>query len=306
MANTVQHRLRDWLLSLYQHLLPQHTLSQLMYRLTRHRIAGLTGLQIRLFARIFGVNLKEAESSSPKDYPHFNAFFTRALSKGARPMADSADAVVSPADGCISQLGSLTDDRLLQAKGWSYNLVELLGGSESRAAPFRGGQFATLYLSPKDYHRIHMPLSGHLREMTYLPGRLFSVSPKTVNGIHNLFARNERVVNIFDTEAGPLAMVLVGAIFVGSIETVWAGQITPPYRHQPYHQLYEGDKGISLTKGQEMGRFNMGSTVILIFPPDTIHWQSELQAEMPVLMGQPLGQLITAVRAEMEKKRASA
>ncbi|ABA59342.1 Phosphatidylserine decarboxylase [Nitrosococcus oceani ATCC 19707] len=306
MANTVQHRLRDWLLSLYQHLLPQRTLSQLMYRLTRHRIVWLTGLQIRLFARIFGVNLKEAEFSSPKDYPHFNAFFTRALGKEARPIADSADAVVSPVDGCISQLGSLTDDRLLQAKGWSYNLVELLGGSKSRAAPFRGGQFATLYLSPKDYHRIHMPLAGHLREMTYLPGRLFSVSPKTVNGIHNLFARNERVVNVFDTEAGPLAMVLVGAIFVGSIETVWAGQITPPYRHQPHHQLYEGEKAISLAKGQEMGRFNMGSTVILIFPPDTIHWQSELQAEMPVRMGQPLGQLITAVQTEVEKQWANA
>ncbi|ADE13626.1 phosphatidylserine decarboxylase [Nitrosococcus halophilus Nc 4] len=306
MASAAQHRLRDWLLSLYQYLLPQHTLSRLMYRLTRHRIAWLTGLQIRLFARIFGVNLEEAESSSPKDYPNFNAFFTRALGEGTRPIAGPADAVVSPVDGRISQLGPLTGNRLIQAKGWSYSLVDLLGGSETRAAPFQDGQFATLYLSPKDYHRIHMPLSGCLREMVYLPGRLFSVSPKTVNGIPNLFARNERVVSIFETEAGPLAMVLVGAIFVGSIETVWAGQITPPYRHQPCHWLYEGEKALPLEKGQEMGRFNMGSTVILILPPGVIHWQSSLQPESRILMGQTLGQLTTTVQVDAERQRASA
>lgn len=306
MASTVPHRLRDWLLSLYQHLLPQHTLAHLMYRLTRHRIGWLTGLQIRLYAWIFGVRMEEAESPDPKDYPNFNTFFTRALREGARPVAGTAHTVISPVDGHVSQIGSLNDNRLIQAKGWSYNLVDLLGGSEVRAAPFRGGQFATLYLSPKDYHRIHMPLSGRLREMIYLPGRLFSVSPKTVNGIPNLFARNERVVNIFETEAGPLAMVLVGAIFVGSIETVWAGQITPPYRRRHCRWLYEGDKTFYLEKGQEMGRFNMGSTVILILPPGTTHWQSSLGAESPVLMGQAIGQLIGAAQVEAERRQASA
>jgi phosphatidylserine decarboxylase len=306
MASNAQHRLRDWFLNLYQYLLPQHTLSQLMYHLTRHRIAWLTGLQIRLFVRLFGVKMEEAESPRIKDYSNFNTFFTRTLRKGARPVAKSADEVACPVDGYISQLGSLTDGRLIQAKGWSYNLVDLLGGSEAHATSFRDGQFATLYLSPKDYHRIHMPLSGRLREMVYLPGRLFSVSPKTVNGIPNLFARNERVVSVFETEAGPLAMVLVGAIFVGSIDTVWAGQITPPYKRHPRRQLYEGDKALHLEKGQEMGRFNMGSTVILILPPNTIRWQPSLQPGSRVLMGQAMGHLISIAQKEVKRQQARA
>jgi phosphatidylserine decarboxylase len=277
-----------------------------MYHLTRHRIVWLTRLQIRLFIRLFGVKMEEAEFPRIKDYPNFNTFFTRALRKGARPITKVADEAACPVDGYISQLGSLIDGRLIQAKGWSYNLADLLGSPEAHVTPFHGGQFATLYLSPKDYHRIHMPLSGRLREMVYLPGQLFSVSPKTVNGIPNLFARNERVVSVFETEAGPLAMVLVGAIFVGSIETVWAGQIIPPYGRQPRRWLYKGDKTPTLEKGQEMGRFNMGSTVILILPPKTIQWQSNFQLGSQVRMGQAMGQLISTVQRKTEKQQVRA
>lgn len=305
MASDPQHRLRDRFLSLYQYLLPQHTLSQMMYHLTRHRITWLTHLQIWLFIRLFRVKMEEAESYHIKDYPDFNAFFTRALREDTRPVA-ILDELASPVDGCISQLGSLIDNRLIQAKGWSYTLDDLLGGSEAHVAPFRNGQFATLYLSPKDYHRVHMPLLGHLREMIYLPGRLFSVSPKTVNGIPNLFARNERVVNVFETEVGPMAMVLVGAIFVGSIETVWAGQITPPYKPQLHRWLYKEGEIPGLEKGQEMGRFNMGSTVILIFPSDTIRWQPDLQPGSRVLMGQTMGQLINIPQREIQRQQARA
>lgn len=266
-SNAHQHRLRDWFFSLYQYLLPQHLLSRLMYRLTRHRISWLTRLQIRLFISIFKVNMEEAESTSVKDYPNFNTFFARALRKSARPVTKIAHELACPVDGYVSQIGSFTHGRLIQAKGWSYDLASLLGGSETYVTALYQGQFATIYLSPQDYHRVHMPLTGYLQEMIYLPGRLFSVSPKTVNGVPNLFARNERVVNLFETEIGPLAVVLVGAIFVGSIEMAWAGQITPPYQRHPRRWSYKGDKIPKLDKGQEMGRFNMGSTVILIFPP---------------------------------------
>lgn len=300
MASDAFQRLRDWLLGLCQHLLPQHTLSRLMYRLTRHRIGWLTGLQIRGFTQLFGVNMREAVSPRPEAYPTFNAFFTRALREGARPIAEAADTVICPVDGCISQAGALTGKRMIQAKGWSYSLVSLLGGSETRAAPFRNGQFATIYLAPNKYHRIHMPLAGFLREMIYVPGRLFSVSPTTVNGIPNLFSRNERVISLFETGMGPLAMVWVGAIFVGSIETVWAGQITPPYRYRPSQWVYSKKESPGFAKGQEIGRFNMGSTVILILPPETIRWQPHLQPRSPIQMGQAIGQLQSSVLPEQE------
>jgi phosphatidylserine decarboxylase len=304
MANDAYLRLRDRLLSLYQYLLPQHTLSKLMYHLSRQRIGWLARLQIRGWIWLFGVNMEEAELPHPKDYPHFNAFFTRALREGARPSAAAENAVICPIDGRISQIGTVRDGQLLQAKGWNYSLVSLLGGSATRAAPFHQGQFVTLYLAPKDYHRIHMPLAGRLQEMVYLPGRLFSVSPLTVNGVPRLFARNERVVNIFDTTVGPMAVVLVGAILVGSIETVWAGQITPPYRHQPHHWAYAEKEALWFEKGQEIGRFNMGSTVILIAPPASIQWRSSLHSGARVQMGETIGQLPQAARKE-EKYRVS-
>jgi len=304
MANDAPLRLRDRLFSLYQYLLPQHILSRAMYHWARHRIAWLTRLQIRSWIWLFGVNMEEAVSPHPEDYPHFNAFFTRALREGARPLATSVDAAVCPVDGCISQVGTATEDRLLQAKGWDYSLMDLLGGSAARATPFYGGQFATLYLAPKDYHRIHLPLAGRLQEMVYLPGRLFSVSPRTVNGIPRLFARNERVVSVFETAAGPLALVLVGAIFVGSIETVWAGQITPPYRRYPHRWVYRD--GLFFEKGEEIGRFNMGSTVILIWPPATIQWQSNLNSGSRVQMGQIIGRLKNISVEKPSEQRAIA
>lgn len=300
MASNAPQRLRDWLLSLYQHLLPQHTLSLLMYRLTRHRIGWLTRLQIRVFSWLFSINMEEAAAPRPEAYPTFNAFFTRALREDARPIAEAADTVICPVDGCISQAGALTDQRIIQVKGWNYSLVDLLGGSETRAAPFRNGQFATIYLAPSKYHRIHMPLTGLLREMVYVPGRLFSVNPVTVNGIPNLFARNERVISVFETGIGPLAMVWVGAIFVGSIETVWAGQITPPYRRHPNRWNYPKKESSGFEKGQEIGRFNMGSTVILILPPETIRWELQLQPKSPVQMGQAIGQLQRSILLEHE------
>ena len=298
MVNDVYLRLRDRLLSLYQYLLPQHALSKLMYRLSRHRIRWLTRLQIRGWIWLFGVNMEEAELPHPKDYPHFNAFFTRALREGARPGVAAENVVICPIDGRISQIGTVRDGQLLQAKGWNYSLVGLLGGPAARAAPFQQGQFVTLYLAPKDYHRIHMPMAGRLREMIYLPGRLFSVSPLTVNGVPQLFARNERVVNIFDTAVGPMVLVFVGAILVGSIETVWAGQITPPYRHQPHHWAYAGKDALLFERGQEIGRFNMGSTVILIAPLATIQWRSSLYSGARVQMGEILGQLPHANQKE--------
>lgn len=298
MPSDVPHRLRDRLFSLYQYLLPQHTLSRLMYRLTRHRIAWLTRLQIRVFTWLFNVNMQEAIAPHPEAYSTFNDFFTRALREGARPITETATAIACPVDGYISQTGTLADKALVQAKGWSYSLVSLLGGSETRAAPFRNGQFATLYLAPNNYHRIHMPLMGFLREMVYVPGRLFSVSPMTVNGIPNLFARNERVITLFETEMGPLALVWVGAIFVGSIETVWAGQITPPYRRFLSQQDYSKEESLRFAKGQEIGHFNMGSTVILIAPPETICWQPQLQPKSPVQMGQAIGRLQQSIPAE--------
>lgn len=291
MPSDVSHWLRDRLLSLYQYALPQHALSRLMYRLTRHRMTWLTHWQIRVFIRLFNVNMREAIAPHPESYPTFNAFFTRALRQGARPIAGNSATIACPVDGYVSQANFLTDKRIVQAKGWSYSLVTLLGGSEGRAAPFRNGQLAAFYLAPKNYHRIHMPLAGFLRKTVYVPGRLFSVSPATVRSIPNLFVRNERLVSIFETDIGPFAMVWVGAVFVGSIETVWAGRITPPYRPCPSQRDYPKKDSLHFEKGQEIGRFNMGSTVILIAPPNTACWQPRLQPQSPVQVGETIGQL---------------
>ena len=205
---------------LSQYPLPHHPLSRLMGRFTQCRNPAFKNLFIRAIVRVFGVDLSEAAEPNPRAYGCFNDFFTRPLKPGIRPIAEDPDAVVSPADGTVSQCGPINEGRLLQAKGRDYGVVELLGGDAGRAAPFQGGSFATIYLSPKDYHRLHMPLAGTLREMVHVPGRLFSVNDATARGVPNLFARNERVVALFDTEAGPMALVLVGAIFVASIETV--------------------------------------------------------------------------------------
>jgi phosphatidylserine decarboxylase len=271
-------------------LLPQHAISRLVFSLTRIETPWFKNAFIRWFADTYRIDWEEAEYRRPEDYPSFNAFFTRALRPGARPLAGSEDTVVSPADGYISQIGAIDRDTVFQAKGHSFTVTELLGGDSARAADFQDGSFATVYLSPSDYHRVHMPVGGTLRETVYVPGRLFSVAPWTVRTIPRLFARNERLAAIFDTGAGPMAMVLVGAINVAAIETVWSGLVTPPPRPGIEVNDKRGER-IALARGAEMGRFNMGSTVILLFGRRRVDWLDGLQTQQRLRMGQAIGQL---------------
>jgi len=284
----------DRLRNLPQYLLPQRLLTRLTYRLTRVRTPWFKNALIQQVARKFRVNLSEALEPNPRAYPDFNAFFTRALKPGARPIAPGDRVVCCPVDGAVSQIGLAESDTLLQAKGRSFSLTALLGGDTERARLFQGGAFATLYLSPRDYHRIHMPLAGRLREMDHIPGKLFSVSPLTTRMVPDLFARNERVAALFDTPAGPMALVLVGAINVASIETVWAGAITPPLGKTIRNWSYppNGDGAVRLDKGAEMGRFNMGSTVIVLFGQEAVRWEQEIQPGATVRMGQRLGKVV--------------
>lgn len=285
--------LSDRLRYLAQSLLPQRLLTWLTYRVTRVRTSWFKDALIRHFARHFRVNLAEALETNPRAYRDFNAFFTRALKPGARPIAPGDRVVCCPVDGAVSQIGLADADTLVQAKGRTFSLTALLGGDAERARRFQGGAFATLYLSPRDYHRIHLPLAGGLQEMVHIPGKLFSVSPLTTRMVPELFARNERVVTLFDTPVGPMALVLVGAINVASIETVWAGAITPPLGKTLQHWNYppHGDGAVRLDKGAEMGRFNMGSTVIVLFGPGQVRWESEIKLGATVRMGQRLGKM---------------
>lgn len=278
----------DYLKSWPLYPLPQHAVSRLTYRLTRVETPWFKNRLIRWFADQYQVDWGEAQYRNPEDYVHFNAFFTRALREGARPLAGDESTVVSPADGHISQVGDIDRDAVFQAKGHSFSVTELLGGDAQRARVFRNGRFITVYLSPRDYHRVHMPLSGKLLETVYIPGRLFSVAAHTARTIPRLFARNERLVALFDTAAGPMAMVLVGAINVAAIETVWSGLVTPPHRSDIEVQDLRAQV-IELQRGAEMGRFNMGSTVILLFGENRVRWDDRLSAEQPLRMGQALG-----------------
>jgi phosphatidylserine decarboxylase len=290
MTATWNDRLRN----LPQFLLPQRLSTRLVYRLARVRKPWVKDALIRHFARRFRVRLDEALEPNPRAYLDFNAFFTRALQPGARPIAPGDRIVCCPVDGAVSQIGLAEADTLLQAKGRCFSLTALLGGDPEQARPFQGGAFATLYLSPRDYHRIHMPLAGRLREMAHVPGKLFSVSPLTVRMAPELFARNERVVSLFDTPAGPMALVLVGAINVASIETVWAGAITPPLGTVVRRWSYppNGEGAVRFDKGAEMGRFNLGSTVIVLFGPGAVRWEPGLHAGATVRMGQRLGKVV--------------
>jgi len=270
-----------------QHLLPQHLLSALMYRVARWRWRPFRDVLIGWFVRHYRVDMSLAAEPDPKSYPSFNAFFTRALRPGARPLAADPETLLCPADGALSQMGEIRDGFLFQAKGHSYTALDLLGGDAREAASFAGGAFATIYLSPRDYHRVHMPLEGVLTAMTHIPGRLFSVNAVTARAVPGLFARNERVVCLFDTSVGPMALILVGAIFVGSMETVWAGQVTPPL--QGGRRPAAG--AVRLGRGEEMGRFNMGSTVILLLPQGAVTVDPGLKYGDPLCMGQALGRL---------------
>jgi len=272
-----------------QNLLPQHFLSRLVYALMRVEIRWVKNLLIRSISRMAGVNWSEAASGHLEDYRHFNAFFTRELRPGVRPINDDPRILVSPCDGRVSELGQLQDELLLQAKGHRYSLHQLLA-DDPACSSLRGGSFLTIYLSPRDYHRVHMPLGGQLQRMIHVPGKLFSVAPYTVRHISNLFARNERVVSIFETDHGPMAHILVGAMLVASMETVWAGEITPCKTRDVTVTDYR-DQDINFQRGDEMGRFNMGSTVILVMPPETTNWHPDLRAGQPVVLGQGLARL---------------
>ncbi|MFM7849173.1 MAG: archaetidylserine decarboxylase [Rubrivivax sp.] len=246
-----------------QHLLPKQALTSLAGMLAGARGGAATTAAIRAFVQRYGVNMAEAAQPDPAAYPTFNEFFTRALKPGARPLAQ-AD-LICPVDGAISQFGAIEGDRIFQAKGHHYTTQALVGGDGALAAHFHGGVFATLYLSPKDYHRIHMPCDGRLLRMIHVPGDLFSVNPATAQGVPGLFARNERVVCVFDGEAGPWVLVLVGATIVGSMATAWHGVVNPPRPGQVREWAYH-DQDIRLAQGQEMGRFLLGSTVVMLFP----------------------------------------
>ena len=273
----------DKMMTLPQYLIPQHTLSLFMYRLTRCEVVWFKNVFIRFITRQYKVNMAEAAETDLATYPSFNAFFTRLLKEGVRPIADND--IVSPVDGVVSQAGPIVTGQIVQAKGQDYSVLSLLGGDDALTAEFVGGQFATIYLSPKDYHRIHMPVTGKLRKMRYVPGDLFSVSPRTARTVPDLFARNERVVVTFDTELGPMVMVLVGAIFVGSMATVWSGQITPGYGKAVRQWTYDDAEAMMIEKGQEMGRFNMGSTVVLLFGEQAVTFNDQIVAEMPIQLG---------------------
>lgn len=284
---------RDKLLTLTQYFIPQHLLSRLVGWLAETRIEPIKDAFITQFAARYQVDMTEAEEENLQAYENFNAFFTRALKEGVRPVDQAPDSIVCPADGAISQLGNIGGDAVFQAKGHYYSLTELLGGSSERARPFLNGKFATVYLSPKDYHRVHMPLTGTLREMIHVPGDLFSVNTRTAENVPRLFARNERVVAIFDTEVGPMAVVLVGAMIVASIETVWAG-IVAPARKAVHVTDYRQDqhKPIVLEKGAEIGRFRLGSTAIVCFGAGVMDWESHYHDTAPTRMGERLGHLL--------------
>lgn len=284
-----------------QYLLPKQGLTRLAGWGAERRAAMLTHWVIKAFASYYKVDMKEAQDPSFTAYPTFNDFFVRPLRAGARPVVSGLDMLCLPADGAVSQLGPIADGKLFQAKGHYYTLEALLAGNYPLAEKFKDGQFATIYLAPRDYHRVHMPCDGVLREMIYVPGDLFSVNPLTAANVPNLFARNERVISVFDTEFGPMVQILVGATIVGSIETVWAGQITPPREGVIKRWTYPaaGEEGaIALEKGQEMGRFKLGSTVINLFAANQVMFMPQLKNGTVTRMGEPFAEAVRAPAAE--------
>lgn len=278
----------DWFKVNLQYLLPKHLLSRLVGKLAEAEMGGFTTWLIKLFIKQFKVDMNEALYPDPRYYRSFNAFFTRPLKPDVRPIEEDSNTLIHAVDGTISQFGAIDQDSIFQAKGHHFSLTTLLGGKPELAKPFKGGKFATVYLSPRDYHRIHMPVDGTLTDMVYIPGDLFSVNPLTAENVPNLFARNERVVAFFDTPVGKMALVLVGATIVASIETVWAGTVTPPAGMNVQHWNYEQDaeSGVKLAKGEEMGRFKLGSTIVVCFEPDAIDF-ADLAAGQVTRLGQP-------------------
>ena len=275
----------DRLAVLPQHLLPKQALTRFAGWVAGARGGAATTALIRWFIKRYRVNMAEAAQADPAAYASFNEFFTRALRPGARPLA-TAD-LICPVDGAISQFGAIHDGRIFQAKGHDYSATALLGGDGALAAHFHGGHYATLYLSPKDYHRIHMPCAGRLLRMVHVPGELFSVNPTTARGVPGLFARNERVVCVFDAEQGPWVMVLVGATIVGSMATVWHGVVNSPRPGALREWAYQ-DQAIDLPRGAEMGRFLLGSTVVMLFPAGPLRFNPAWAPGGAIQMGQAM------------------
>ncbi len=281
---------RDRLFIALQYMLPQHGISRIVGKFASCRWPMFKTPLIRWFARHYQVDMQEALNPKLKDYDSFNAFFTRALRPGARPIAAALDHVACPADGVVSQFGAIEKGRMLQAKGLTYDVCELLA-NPALGQLFQHGQFATVYLSPKDYHRVHMPLDGRLTDMLYVPGWLFSVNQVTAAHVPRLFARNERVVAVFDTPYGKMALVLVGAMIVASVETVWAGQVAPR-SGRLQHTGYADSEMIGLHKGDEMGRFRLGSTVVMLLANSALQWQDHMAAGADIRMGQTLATIL--------------
>lgn len=275
----------------FQYCAPQHFISRCIGKLASCKISWLKNLLIHQFARRFDISLNEAQRKNFEDYESFNDFFCRSLDDNARPICAEPNVIVSPADGCISQLGPIKQGRIFQAKGQTYSAAELLA-DEELAKLFNEGEFATIYLSPRDYHRVHMPIGGTLKQMHFVPGDLFSVNKVTAENVPRLFSRNERVVTLFDTEIGPVASVLVGAMVVASIETTWAGELAPSNKKiQTWNYPEKNKTAPTLNKGEEMGRFKLGSTVVLLFPKNTISWKEQLNANSPVKMGEEIAKI---------------
>lgn len=271
-----------------QYMMPKHAISRLAGKFAAAEAGWLTTKAIEKFIKAYNINMSEAKLKNAKDFKTFNDFFTRELEEGARVIDSDSKTLCYPVDGAISQQGDIEQDQLIQAKGFNYSLTSLLGGNEDDATPFENGKFSCIYLAPKDYHRIHMPMAATLRKMIYVPGDLFSVNPLTAQNVPNLFARNERVVAIFDTEHGSLAMVLVGATIVASIETTWAGTITPPAGKNifTWHYPISGPGSIHFKKGDEMGRFKLGSTVVSTFSPNMIEFNKDAGPETITRLGE--------------------
>jgi len=269
-----------------QYVIPHHALSRFVGVFTKSTNPKIKTPLINWFVNHYPVNMDEAKESDPHKYESFNDFFTRELKSEARIIDSEPGSIICPVDGAVSQVGDIKNDRIFQAKKFEFSLETLLGGDEVHAEPFKNGKFATLYLSPKDYHRVHMPITGTLREMVYIPGRIFSVNRLTTHKVPNLFARNERVVCFFDTAIGPVAIILVGAMICASINTVWHGEVTPPRVRDITVWRYEGDDAKEFKQGEQLGHFQLGSTVILVFPPNKVKWTEEMKADKPVQFGQ--------------------
>ncbi|MFL6619273.1 MAG: archaetidylserine decarboxylase [Povalibacter sp.] len=278
----------DRLFAGLQYVLPKHLLSRVIYRFMRIESPAIRRLTIATFLKGYNVNMAEAVQSDPFAYRSFNDFFTRALRDGVRPIDSSADSIVSPVDGTLSQRGTISDGSIIQAKGQYYSTLELLAGNREAADVYRDGSFACIYLAPYNYHRIHMPVAGRLLSTVYVPGDLFSVNAATARAVPRLFARNERVICEFETAFGRCALILVGALFVGSMATVHCGEINPPPRSRKQALAIAQGTGREFAKGEELGRFNMGSTVVLLFERNRVEWATGFKAEVKVKLGQAI------------------